>query len=65
MVTVNYVLGYAVNPSYYERCKLSHSSQWKAFGEENEFYEIGKDQWVQVLNKRSFVQNVDTYFSFE
>lgn len=55
MVTINYVPGYGVNlwksasttGGYYDR-KLAHGSKWKVMGQENGFYNVGKNQWIQA-----------------
>ena len=55
IAAVNYVPGYGINlwrtPSttggYYER-KLAHGSKWKVFGQQNNFYNIGNNQWLEA-----------------
>ena len=55
IATVNYVPGYGINlwrtPSttggYYER-KLAHGSKWKVFGQQNNFYNVGNNQWLEA-----------------
>lgn len=54
IAVINYVPGYGVNlwktptttGGYYQR-KLADKSRWKVFGKQNDFYNVGKDQWIQ------------------